>query len=64
MPVDESVALQAVALRQAAGSRVPAIDSMSVATALEGAILVHRDSHFLSIPEGELRQQFLAAEIE
>ena len=52
VPVDEAVGLQAVALRQSATARLPAIDSMIAATAaLLGAVLVHRDSHFLSLSD-------------
>ena len=60
VPVDEAVGLQAVALRQSATARLPAIDSMIAATAaLEGAVLVHRDPHFLSIADEMLRQKVL-----
>lgn len=67
-PVDELVALQAVALRatvlrEAAEARVPAIDSIIAATAAsQGAILVHLDPHFLSIPEEQLKQQYLVSD--
>lgn len=59
-PVDEAVALQAVALRRAATARVPAIDVIIAATAaLQGAVFVHRDAHFLSIPDELLKQEML-----
>lgn len=58
---DEPVILRAVNLREAASARLPAIDSMIAATAaLEGAVLVHRDAHFLSL--SEVKQEYLAAE--
>lgn len=64
VPVDEAVALRAVALRQAATARVPAIDVLIAATAAHhNAILVHRDAHFLSIAEEWLKQQHLALEL-
>ena len=62
-PVDEPVALRAVALRQIATARVPTIDSLIAATAAHhNAILVHRDSRFLEIPDDWLKQRFLAGE--
>lgn len=60
LPVSEAIALRAVALRQAATARVPAIDAMIAATAAHhSAVLVHRDPHFLSIADGMLRQKVL-----
>ena len=60
---NEPVILRAVNLREAASARLPAIDSMIAATAaLQGAVLVHRDAHFLSLSEEWLKQQYLAAE--
>lgn len=60
LPVSEAIALRAVALRQAATARVPAIDSLIAATAAHhGAILVHRDAHFLAIPDDKLTQEML-----
>lgn len=61
VPVDESLALRTVILRQAAKVRVPTIDAMIAATAaLQGAILVHRDEHFTALPADQVRQQYLA----
>ena len=61
---NEPVILRAVNLREAASARLPAIDSMIAATAaLQGAVLVHRDAHFLSIPDHLLTQEMLAAEL-
>lgn len=60
IPVDETVALRAIALRQAATARVPAIDSLIAATAAHrDATLVHRDPHFLAIPDKSLKQKLL-----
>ena len=60
--VDEEVALRAVALRQAAPARLPAIDTLIAATAAHhGATLVHRDAHFLSLPDEQVKQHHLAA---
>ena len=57
IPANEAVALQAIDLREGASARIPAIDSLIAATAdHHGAILVHRDRHFLVVP-GELLQQ-------
>lgn len=61
-PVDEDVAMQAIVLRQNAAQRLPTVDSMIAATAAtQNAILVHRDPHFQTIPEGQLQQLVLAA---
>jgi len=60
LPVDEAVALQAVALRRAASRRVPNGDALIAAAAvLTGAMLIHRDPHFLSIPPNLLQQRSL-----
>ncbi len=60
IPVDAEVALRAIALRQAATARFPAIDSLIAATAAHyEAILVHRDPHFLTIPNKSLKQKLL-----
>lgn len=62
LPVSEAIALRAVALRQGATARVPAIDSLIAATAAHhGATLVHRDAHFLAIPGEQVNQCYLAA---
>lgn len=54
------ISMKAVELRRKAAGRVPTIDSLIAASAsVSGAILVHRDPHFLSIPESELSQQAL-----
>lgn len=63
LPVSEAIALRAIVLREAASARVPAIDSLIAATAAHhGAILVHRDPHFLALAGEEVKQQFLAIE--
>lgn len=63
LPVSESIALQATALRSLATSRLPTIDALIAATAAQhGAILVHRDPHFLSLATEEVNQQSLANE--
>jgi predicted nucleic acid-binding protein len=61
-PVTEPIALRAVKVRNAATSRLPSIDSIIAATAaVQGATLVHRDPHFLSIPGGLLEQEMLGS---
>lgn len=63
LAVDEVVVLQAIVVRESASTRLPAIDSLIAATAsLHGAILIHRDAHFLSIPDALLSQQILGAD--
>lgn len=60
---DEVVVLRALALRERAAARLPAIDSLIAATAAHhGAILVHRDPHFLALAGDEVKQQLLEAE--
>jgi predicted nucleic acid-binding protein len=63
VPVSESIAHQAITLRSSATSRLPTIDSLIAATAAHhGAILVHRDPHFLALPGDEVKQELLATE--
>jgi len=51
LPVDGIVVDQSIALRRATRKRLPTTDSLIAATAkAHGLVLVHRDSHFLSIP--------------
>lgn len=57
---DLPVSLKAIELRRAATTRLPAIDALIAATAVvHGAILVHRDPHFETIPGRLLRQERL-----
>lgn len=63
VPVYEAVALRAITIRQTAGHRIPTVDAIIAATAAEqGAILVHRDPHFLAITEERMKQHFLGEE--
>ena len=58
--VNLSLCLKAVELRRAATSRLPTIDSLIAAAAVEhDAVLVHRDPHFKSIPGHLLKQEIL-----
>jgi predicted nucleic acid-binding protein len=60
VPVTWEITQKAIALRRAATSRLPTIDSLIAATAaVQGAILVHCDPHFRAIPGDLLRQEFL-----
>lgn len=60
VPVDESVALRAVALKRAATNRLPGFDALIAATAsLQEAVLIHRDAHFQSVPVEWLKQEIL-----
>jgi predicted nucleic acid-binding protein len=55
---DSATCLRAVKLRRAATGRLPTIDSVIAASAiLAGAILVHRDPHFIAIPDDLLKQE-------
>ena len=59
---DEAVANRAIDIRQAAIGRIPAMDSLIAATAAHhNAVLVHRDPHFQTIPDDQLRQLVLDA---
>jgi predicted nucleic acid-binding protein len=59
-PVTLAVVQRSLDLRAKATARLPQIDALIAATAaFHGAVLVHRDPHFLSIPEGLLQQEFL-----
>jgi predicted nucleic acid-binding protein len=52
MPVDERVTKKAIELREATSVRLPTIDCLIAATAcVHHLTLVHRDSHFSSIPQ-------------
>lgn len=57
LPMDEAVALRAIAIRRGTAKRVPTIDALIAATAaVHNLVLVHRDPHFCAIPESELQQ--------
>jgi predicted nucleic acid-binding protein len=61
LPVDEVIAGKAIELREKSASRLPTIDSLIAASAaVNGAILVHCDPHFLSIPSSLLTQEVIA----
>jgi predicted nucleic acid-binding protein len=61
--VDEKVAFRATELRQKTTSRLPGIDAVIAATAAHhGAVLVHRDKHFLAVPDDLLKQKMLYEE--
>jgi predicted nucleic acid-binding protein len=58
--VDLPLCLKAVELRRAATARLPTIDSLIAAAAVQyDAVLVHRDAHFTSIPGHLLKQELL-----
>lgn len=60
VPVSLQVVVTAIELRRSAAARLPLIDALIAATAAEqGAVLVHRDPHFSSIPADLLRQERL-----
>jgi predicted nucleic acid-binding protein len=60
IPVDLPLCLKAIALRRAATARLPTIDALIAAAAVEhDAVLVHRDPHFKSIPAHLLKQELL-----
>ena len=60
VPVTYEVVRRSLDLRAAAAKRLPQIDALIAATAaVRGAVLVHRDPHFLSIPADLLQQEVL-----
>ena len=61
-PVSGEVVRRSLDLRSAATGRLPQVDALIAATAvLHGAVLVHRDPHFLTIPGTLLQQEVLPA---
>jgi len=62
IPVDQVIANLVLTIAVNATSRVPTVDSIIAATAIEhGAVLLHRDAHFRSIPQSMLQQEELPA---
>ena len=62
VPVDESVALRAIALKRVAMDRLPSLDAFIASTAcLHEAVLIHRDAHFQCVPADRLKQKMLPA---
>ncbi len=63
VPVDEAVAFRVTTLQQDTSPRLPGVDAIIAATAaLQGAILVHRDAHFLAIPDEWVKQQYFGSD--
>lgn len=63
VPVDEKLALRAVALKRAAIGRLPGFDALIAASAsLHESTLIHRDAHFQTIPADWLKQKLLPTE--
>ncbi len=57
IPADETIAHQAIHLRQSTTDRLPTIDGLIAASALvHDYVLVHRDPHMAAIAEPELKQ--------
>jgi predicted nucleic acid-binding protein len=62
VPVDESVALRAIAIKRAATDRLPSLDAfIAGAASLYEAVLIHRDAHFQCVPADRLKQRMLSA---
>ena len=62
LPVDEKVGREALAIRQAIGTRIPLTDLLIAACAkANGFDLVYRDKHLADIPENLLGQLRLPA---
>ncbi len=60
LPVTEATLSLAFELRRASTARLAIADCLIAATAVQqGAILVHRDSHFAALPTGRLAQETL-----
>lgn len=51
VPIDGDIAMKALSLSAQVGKRIPLVDSLIAAVALQkNATLVHRDQHFENIP--------------
>lgn len=62
LPVDEKVGREALAIREALGTRIPLTDLLIAACAkANGFELVYRDKHLADIPDNLLRQLRLPA---
>jgi predicted nucleic acid-binding protein len=60
--VDQQIALRMLNVVAHSTSRVPTIDAIIAATAIQhGAVLLHRDAHFRGIPQTMLHQEELPA---
>ena len=60
--VDEQIARRMLTVVKQATARVPIIDAIIAATAVQhGAVLLHRDAHFRNIPQTMLHQEELPA---
>lgn len=60
--VDQQVALRMLSVVAHSTSRVPTIDAIIAATAIQHcAVLLHRDAHFRGIPQTMLHQEELPA---
>jgi len=62
IPVDKTTSITILEITSRATSRAPLVDSVIAATAIQhGAVLLHRDAHFRSIPQSMLHQEELPA---
>ncbi len=60
LPVDKTTSITILEITSRALSRVPLVDAIIAATAIQhGAVLLHRDAHFRSIPQTMLHQEEL-----
>ena len=60
VPVAEEIVNLAIDLREAATARIATADCLIAATAAQhGAVLVHRDPHFATLPSGRPAQDTL-----
>ncbi len=58
----EHIATEAISLKMSASPRLPLVDALIAATArVEGAMLVHRDAHYLSLSDRSVKQRLLGA---
>ena len=61
IPVSLPIVFRSLELRRATPGRLPYVDALIAATAaVRGAVLVHSDPHFLSIPTHLLQQECLS----
>ena len=60
IPVDKTTSITVLEITAKATNRVPMVDAIIAATAIQhGAVLLHRDAHFRSVPQAMLHQEEL-----
>ena len=64
IPITREIAARAFELRERTSTRLPSLDALIAASAAtKGYQLIHKDSHFLTIPATFLKQLMLPAKV-